>query len=45
MSKFQRALEKLEHEFIEFEIKWLRVFIEFTPAHKPVKRDVVGTPK
>jgi len=35
--QFINQMNKLNDEFIEFEIKWLREFIKFIDAHKQRK--------
>ena len=37
MSKFQRAMEIVNNDFIELEIKLIRELMEFMGEHKPVK--------
>jgi hypothetical protein len=33
--QFENQMNRLNDEFIEFEIWWLREFIKFVDAHKP----------
>jgi len=40
--QFANQMNRLNDEFIEFEIRWLRELIRFVDAHKPTRGGGVG---